>query len=71
MGAQWKNYICFLSLRNHGILNCVPKAENIEVHSKVLIVDDTKAIVRSANLNDKSLVGDKDTEFNILIEVQK
>ena len=66
-----KNYICFLSLSNHGILNCVPKTENIEVHSKVPIVDHTKAIVRLANLNDRSLVVDRDTEFNVLIDDQK
>ena len=66
-----KNYICFLSLINHGILNGVPKKENIEVHSKISIVDDTKAIFGSANLNDRSLVGDWETEFNVLIDYQK
>ena len=66
-----KNYICFLSLRNHGILNGVPKTENTKVHSKDSIVDDTKVIVGSANLNDRSLVGHRDTEFNVLIEDQK
>ena len=71
MGDQWKNYICFLSLRTHGILNGVPKTGYIEVHSKVLIVDDTKAIVGSANLNERSLIADRDTEFSVLIEDQK
>jgi phosphatidylserine/phosphatidylglycerophosphate/cardiolipin synthase-like enzyme len=32
--------------------------KKIEVHSKDSIVDDTKIIVGSANLNDRSLVGD-------------
>ena len=71
MGDQWKNYICFLSLRTHGILNGVPKTGYIEVHSKVLIVDDTKAIVGSANLNERSLIANRDTEFSVLIEDQK
>ena len=66
-----KNYICFLSLRTHGIINGVPKTDYIVIHSKVLIVDDTKAIFGSANLNDRSLVGDRDTEFNVLIDEQK
>jgi len=71
MGDQWKNYICFLSLRTHGILNGVPKTDYIEVHSKVIIVDDTKAIVGSANLNERSLIANRDTEFSVLIEDQK
>ena len=71
MGDQWKNYICFLSLRTHGILNGVPKTDYIVIHSKVLIVDDTKAIVGSANLNERSLIANRDTEFSVLIEDQK
>lgn len=37
------------------------------VHSKVLIVDDATAIVGSANLNNRSLSGDADTEVQLYI----
>ena len=68
MGDKWKNYISFYSLRNHGLVNNVPATERINVHSKLLIVDDTKVIIGSPNLNDRSLLGDRDSEIAILIE---
>ena len=71
MGDEWKKYIIFLSLRNHGIAIGVPKTEIIYVHAKLLIVDDTRVIIGSANLNDRSMIGDRDSEFNALIEEQK
>jgi phosphatidylserine/phosphatidylglycerophosphate/cardiolipin synthase-like enzyme len=33
------------------------------VHSKLLLVDDRVAIVGSANVNDRSLCGDRDSEI--------
>jgi phospholipase D1/2 len=37
----------------------------VYVHSKMLIVDDVYAIVGSANINERSLAGDRDTEICI------
>jgi len=37
------------------------------IHSKVMIVDDRRAICGSANLNDRSQKGDHDSEIAILI----
>ena len=71
MGDKWKNYIFFYSLRTHGLVNNVPTTEKIHVHSKLLIVDDTKVIIGSPNLNDRSLLGDRDSEIAILIEEKK
>ena len=71
MGDKWKNYISFYSLRTHGLVNNVPATERINVHSKLLIVDDTKVIIGSPNLNDRSLLGDRDSEIAILIEEKK
>ena len=71
MGDKWKNYIHFFSLRNHGIIKNIPKTEMIYVHSKLLIVDDTKVLISSANLNDRSMLGDRDSEFGVIIEEEK
>lgn len=37
--------------------------EVIYVHSKLLIVDDKHTIIGSANFNDRSMEGDRDSEF--------
>ncbi len=71
MGDNWKNYICLYSLRNHGIINGIPKTEMIYIHSKLLIVDDTKVVLGSANLNDRSMLGNRDSEVDVLIEEQR
>ena len=71
MGDKWKNYIHFFSLRNHGIINNNPRTEIIYIHSKLLIVDDTKVLISSANINDRSMLGDRDSEFGVIIEEEK
>ena len=71
MGDKWKNYIHFFSLRNHGIINNKPRTEIIYIHSKLLIVDDTKVLISSANINDRSMLGDRDSEFGVIIEEEK
>ena len=43
------------------------KAEQIYVHSKVMLVDDEAAIIGSANINDRSMLGDRDSEVAVLI----
>lgn len=42
--------------------------EQVYVHSKMLIVDDNFALIGSANINDRSLLGHRDTELAIVIE---
>ena len=71
MHNEWKNYIGFYSLRNHTIINGVPKTEIIYIHSKLMIVDDTKVIIGSANINDRSMLGNRDSEFCVLIKEKK
>ena len=68
MGNKWKNYIGFYSLRNHDFVNNIPITEIIYIHSKIMIVDDEKIIRESANINDRSMQGDRDSEFAILIQ---
>lgn len=61
------DYIFFFGLRGHTILNKKPMTEIIYVHSKLMIVDDKRAIIGSANINDRSLCGDRDSELAIVI----
>ena len=42
--------------------------ELIYVHSKMLIVDDRSVIIASANINDRSMLGSRDSELGILVE---
>ena len=68
MGDKWTNYLGFFSLRNHGIINNIPKTEIIYIHSKIMIVDDKKVLIGSANINDRSMLGDRDSELAAMIE---
>ena len=68
MGNKWRDYIGFYSLRGHGVLNGVPVTELIYIHSKLMIVDDESVIIGSANINDRSMLGSRDSEFCVLIK---
>ena len=68
MGEKWKEYIGFYSLRGHDLVNNVPVTELIYIHSKLMIVDDTAVILGSANINDRSMLGTRDSEFAVLIK---
>ena len=71
MGDKWKDYIGFYSLRNHDVINGVPTTELIYIHSKLMIVDDKKVIIGSANINDRSMLGQRDSEYCVLIKEKK
>ena len=71
VGANWEDYIGFYSLRNHGVLNGVPKTEIIYIHSKLMIVDDLYVLCGSANINDRSMKGSRDSEFAVLIKEKR
>lgn len=53
-------------LRNHDIMNNVPVSEIVYVHSKCMIVDDKYVICGSANINDRSMLGNRDSELAIV-----
>lgn len=52
----------------HPLENALLKTRRfmIYVHSKMMIVDDEEIIVGSANINERSMAGDRDTEIAIL-----
>ncbi|CAG8451339.1 15329_t:CDS:10 [Cetraspora pellucida] len=47
---------------------CSYISEEIYIHSKMMIVDDKYVIIGSANLNDRSQLGHRDSEIAILVE---
>ncbi len=67
-----KNYIEFFALRTNEIIKNKEEqklhTEQIYIHSKVIIVDDDIVIMGSANINDRSMLGFKDSEIAIRIE---
>ncbi|KAJ8003765.1 hypothetical protein DPEC_G00151740 [Dallia pectoralis] len=65
---QWMNYISFCGLRTHAELEGHLVTELIYVHSKMLIVDDNTVIIGSANINDRSMLGKRDSEVAVIIE---
>eukprot|EP00811_Abedinium_folium_P001745 NODE_115_length_3621_cov_6.327705.p1 GENE.NODE_115_length_3621_cov_6.327705~~NODE_115_length_3621_cov_6.327705.p1 ORF type:complete len:1029 (-),score=267.23 NODE_115_length_3621_cov_6.327705:533-3445(-) len=65
---KWYHYISFFSLRQVGrTLDGHVHGEQIYVHSKVIIIDDDIAFVGSANLNDRSMLGMRDSEVGVKI----
>lgn len=61
-------YFSVYGLRTHGSLNGKPVTEIIYVHSKLMIVDDRITIIGSANINDRSMLGARDSEVAVMIE---
>ncbi len=63
----WQEYLTLLNLRNWATVGVRTFTEQIYVHSKLMIVDDRIAILGSANINDRSMLGDRDSELAIMI----
>lgn len=61
------DYLSFHCLRNWAEINMKIVSEQIYVHDKIMIVDDCIAIIGSANINDRSMNGDRDSEVRLLL----
>jgi len=61
-------YITFHGMRNWSVLMGKLVQEIIYVHSKLMIVDDKYVICGSANINDRSLLGKRDSEIACVIK---
>ncbi|DAA76742.1 TPA_exp: Uncharacterized protein A8136_6971 [Trichophyton benhamiae CBS 112371] len=63
-GIEPEDYIQFFSLRSWGRIG--PKknlvTEQLYIHAKCMIVDDRVAIIGSANINERSMLGSRDSE---------
>ena len=66
---DWQKYLSICSLRTYDELGGQLVTELVYVHSKLLIVDDCLVIAGSANINDRSLLGSRDSEVDLVIEV--
>ena len=62
-------YIRFFSLRKWSTIGPFEKlvTEQLYVHAKILIVDDRSCIIGSANINERSQLGNRDSEVAIVI----
>ena len=67
-GINPNDYISICSLRQHGELLGTLVTELIYIHSKLMIVDDRLVICGSANINDRSLLGNRDSEVRLSTE---
>ncbi|XP_004296873.1 PREDICTED: phospholipase D p1 isoform X1 [Fragaria vesca subsp. vesca] len=70
LGPKTHDYISFYGLRAYGkLFDGGPVASSqVYVHSKIMIVDDCTTLIGSANINDRSLLGSRDSEIGLLIE---
>jgi phospholipase D1/2 len=61
-------YVTLLNLRNWQKLpDGKIITEQVYVHTKLMIVDDLYALLGSANINDRSLLGSRDSELAVLV----
>jgi hypothetical protein len=74
-----EDFVAVFSLRSCGELACDPNAsaerdpcqlatELVYIHSKLMIVDDARVLCGSANINDRSLIGSRDSELAFVLE---
>ncbi|EGG05908.1 uncharacterized protein MELLADRAFT_48625 [Melampsora larici-populina 98AG31] len=67
-GIDPNDYITFFSLRGWGKLkNGQLTTEGVYIHAKAMIVDDRLVIIGSANINERSQRGDRDSELACVV----
>lgn len=65
--SECDKYVTLLNLRTAEKVNEIVRTEQIYVHSKLLIVDDRQMIIGSANINDRSQSGKRDSELAVML----
>ncbi|KAK5958018.1 Phospholipase D1 [Knufia fluminis] len=69
LGIEPEDYIQFYSLRQWGKIG--PRqalaTEQLYIHAKVIIVDDRIALIGSANINERSQLGNRDSEVAAVV----
>lgn len=68
-GIDPDEYIQFFSLRNWGKIGADNKlvTEQLYIHAKCMIVDDRIVIIGSANINERSMLGSRDSEVAAIV----
>lgn len=68
-GIDPEEYIQFFSLRQWGKIgpNQVHSTEQLYIHAKIIIVDDRVALIGSANINERSMLGSRDSEIAAIV----
>ncbi|KAG0154796.1 hypothetical protein PDIDSM_366 [Penicillium digitatum] len=69
LGIEPEDYIQFYSLRTWGKIG-PQKAlvtEQLYIHAKCMVVDDRAAIIGSANINERSMLGSRDSEVASIV----
>ncbi|KAH7099651.1 phospholipase D [Auriculariales sp. MPI-PUGE-AT-0066] len=67
-GIEPSDYISFYSLRGWGKVGGETlTTEQVYIHAKIMIADDRVAIIGSANINERSMRGDRDSELAAII----
>ena len=68
-GIEPEDYIQFYSLRTWGKIGPTKHlvTEQLYIHAKAMIVDDRVAIIGSANINERSMLGSRDSECAAIV----
>ncbi|KAK3995779.1 putative phospholipase D1 [Cladorrhinum sp. PSN332] len=66
-GIDPEDYIQFFSLRQWGKLGANLTTEQLYIHAKCIVVDDRVALIGSANINERSLLGNRDSEAAAIV----
>ncbi|THC95454.1 hypothetical protein EYZ11_005048 [Aspergillus tanneri] len=69
LGIEPEDYIQFFSLRTWGKIGPQKQlvTEQLYIHAKCMIVDDRAAIIGSANINERSMLGSRDSEVAAVV----
>ena len=69
LGIEPEDYIQFYSLRSWGRIGPTKQlvTEQLYIHAKCMVVDDRIAIIGSANINERSMLGSRDSECAAIV----
>lgn len=69
LGIEPEDYIQFFSLRTWGKIGPQKQlvTEQLYIHAKCMVVDDRAAIIGSANINERSMLGSRDSEVAAIV----
>jgi phospholipase D1/2 len=68
LGIEPEDYIQFFGLRNWGKIGKGKLVtEQLYIHAKCMVVDDRIAIIGSANINERSMLGNRDSEVAAIV----